>query len=83
MLLQKRNGKFYLVLWDDAWSYTMDQATTAQPTSKVVTLTLTTASPLIRSFSILTSSGVKDQWTNVSTTSFSVPDSPLVLEITP
>jgi hypothetical protein len=26
---------------------------------------------------------VKAQWTGVSTTTFSVPDSPLVLEITP
>lgn len=83
LLLQKRSGKFFLVLWDDAWSYTMDQATTAQPTSKMVTLTLTKASPLIRSFATLTSTGVKEQWAGVSTTTFSVPDSPLVLEITP
>lgn len=83
MLLQKRNGKFYLVLWYDAWSYTMDQSSTAPPSNKVVTLTLTRESPLIRTFATLTSAAVKAQWTAASSATFSVPDSPLVVEITP
>lgn len=83
LLLQKRNGKFYLVLWHDAWSYTMGLSATALPTNKVVTLRLPAPSPMIRSFATLTSAGVKAQWAGTASATFSVPDSPLVLEITP
>lgn len=83
MLLQKRSGKFYLVLWDDAWSYTMDQAVTAQPTSKLVTLQLGRTAAQVRTIAILTSTTVQGQWANTTSVSFSVPDSPLVVEITP
>lgn len=83
MLLQKRSGKFYLVLWDDAWSYSLEQGITAQPTSKSVSITLTKSSPLIRTFATLTSAAVKNQWTETATATFTVPDSPLVVEITP
>jgi hypothetical protein len=83
LLLQKRNGKFYLVLWHDAWSYTMGLSSTSLPSNKVVTLRLTSASPLIRSFATLTSSGVKAQWTGAAVTTFAVSDSPLVVEIAP
>lgn len=83
LLLQKRNGRFYLVLWHDAYSYAVAGGSTPVPTSKVVALTLARPASRIRSFATLTSSAVKTEWLNKASIGFTVPDSPLVLEISP
>jgi len=83
LLLQKRNGRFFLVLWHDAYSFTVAGGSTPAPSSNAVTLTLARPAARIRSFATLTSSAVKTEWLNKASVGFTVPDSPLVLEISP
>jgi hypothetical protein len=81
LLLQKRSGRFYLVLWHDAVSYSLTTQTTAPATARQVTLRLARPAQ-IRSFSTQSATTPLNQWFGTSTVSFTVPDSPLVLELT-
>jgi hypothetical protein len=83
LLLQKRDGRFYLVLWHDAVSYDLDTQLTAPLSAKPVTLSLATAAARIRATATLQSDQPAGEWTDTAVLTVAVPDSPLVLEISP
>jgi len=81
-LLQKRDGRFYLVLWQEAASYDLVRKLEAQVPVKQVTLQLTRAAR-VRLFLPLTSPNPTRDSQGVTTLQLSVPDSPLIVEISP
>jgi len=81
-LLQKRDGRFYLVLWQDATSYDLAAKVEAQVADRPLTLRLAQAAE-VRLFLPLTSPNPTRDSPGVTSVSLSVPDSPLVVEIRP
>jgi hypothetical protein len=82
LLLQKRDGRFYLVLWHDAVSFDLQTNATAPATAKALTLTLGTPASLIRATPVLQSAQPAREWTTTAEVALVVPDSPLVIEVT-
>ncbi|HSB55349.1 MAG TPA: hypothetical protein VLD58_13385 [Gemmatimonadales bacterium] len=83
LLLAKRDGRFYLVLWHDAFSWDLATLRTTPPSAKPVTLTLASAAGRIRTIAVLQSDQPAGEWTGATEVALVVPDSPLVIEITP
>jgi hypothetical protein len=84
LVLQKRDGRFYLVLWRGMNSY--DYATNTEVAVAPVNTTLTFPSsmPLVRQFRPYSNGqSVVTQASNVTSVSVSIPDHPLIIEITP
>lgn len=83
LLLEKRNGRFYLVLWHDAFSFDQVTKTTAAPSAKKVTLRLAGTASRIRTWEPLSSTTATKDSPAVASIGLTVPDSPLVVEVTP
>lgn len=83
LLLQKRSGRFYLVIWHDAFSFDQVSKTTAAPSAKRVTLKLARAATQVRTFTPLTSTTATQTVSKVTSLGLVAPDSPLVIEVTP
>lgn len=84
LLLQKRNGHFFLVLWNDAdnWDEKLDKPIAYND----LPVKLTVSAPIsqIRTYRPLTNGITPLQTlTNTSTVTLQVPDHPLVVELTP
>ncbi|MGI0483956.1 PA14 domain-containing protein [Pantanalinema rosaneae CENA516] len=75
-LLQKQNGDFYLVLW-------LEVPSTDQVTSHQVTLTLNTAIEQATTYLPNESADAMAQVTSPTQLTLTVPDSPLVVKLTP
>lgn len=82
LLLQKRDGKFYLVLWQGVSSYNLTTKLDVPVAPKPVTVQLSAAARQVRLFTPLTSQNSVWQAVNVSSFPVSVPDHPVVVEIT-
>lgn len=83
LLLQKRNGHFFLVLWHDAFSFNLTTKVTNPPSAKKVTLRLAVRPARIRAYASLTSTAAVTDVSGASSVALTVPDSPLVIEVTP
>lgn len=83
LLLQKRDGRFYLVLWHDAYSWDLQTRTTAPASAKAVALRLPSTAARVRTFATLRSAAPQGEWIAAGGVALVVPDSPLVVEITP
>jgi hypothetical protein len=82
LLLQKRDGRFDLVLWQEVSSFNLQNRTDVTVTPRSVTVTLPSAPRQVKIFTPLTSSTATStvsgaQWT------VNVPDHPVICEITP
>jgi hypothetical protein len=84
LLLQKRDGKFYLVIWNDANNWDKWSARGITSADQQVTLSLDTAANSVTLFRPLTD-GTEPVTTlhKVNEIEFSLPDHPVIIEITP
>jgi hypothetical protein len=82
LLLQKRDGRFYLAIWQDATSYDLSYESEAVVADRQLTLTLTQAAQ-VRLFLPLTSPNPTRDMPSATSVTVSVPDSPLIVEIRP
>lgn len=83
LVLQKRDGRFYLILWQDASSFDLERRADATVASKPLEVKLTAPAAQVRIFTPLTSATAQQQWQQAALLSVNVPDHPLVIEITP
>lgn len=83
LLLQKRDGRFDLVLWHDAVSWDLSAMKTAPATAKPVSLVLDRAARRVRTWRVTDAEAPTGDWSGVDSLALVVPDSPLVVEITP
>lgn len=81
-LLQKRDGRFYLVLWQETSSYDLVRKLESQVADRPLTLRLTRAAE-VRLFLPLTSPNPTRDSPGITSLALSVPDSPLIVEIRP
>lgn len=80
-LLQKSNGVFYLVLWQEVRSWDNQNKTDIAVGNREVTLNLNTVISSATVYQPLTSTDAISQSTNPSKLTIGVPDHPLVVEL--
>lgn len=81
LLLQKRDGTFYLVLWQGVSSYNDASKTDIDPPARALTLTIGSNASSIDTYLPLNSASVVNSYTNTSSVSLSVPDHLLIVKI--
>jgi len=81
-LLQKQNGKFYLVLWQEVASFDLNAKTDLSVAAQNVTLTLPASAREVRTFVPLQGATATSDVSSVSSVQLSVSDQVLVVEIT-
>lgn len=82
-LLQKRNGKFYLVLWQETSSYDLSTKRDVSSPNRKVTLTLNRPTSAAVTYLPNASTSPVSRYAAPRELALSVPDHPLVVEITP
>lgn len=82
-VLQKRDGRFYLILWQNAKSYDLDARSNVSVNSRPAHLTLATAAQQIRIFDPLRSASPIKTHRDQGNVALEIGDSPLIVEITP
>ena len=82
-VLQKRDGRFYLILWQNQKSYDLEARSNISVGDRPAYLTLATAAPQIRIFDPLRSASAVETHRNEGSISLEISDSPLIVEITP
>jgi hypothetical protein len=82
LLLQKRDGRFYLAIWQDATRYDLSYQSESQVADRTLTLTLSNASQ-VKVYLPLTSITPSRDTPSATSVTLSVPDSPLIVEIRP
>jgi serralysin len=81
LLLQKSNGKFYLVLWNEVLNWNSVTGEAVYPPAVSATLSVKQPIRLIRTFLPLTKGTDVVQTSNRNTNTFVVPDHPIIVEI--
>lgn len=82
-LLQKRNGNFYLILWQEVPGFNNKTRTNIVVTARQVTLTLNTLIGKAFTYQSMNSVTPTNQYKSPKTLRLSVPDHPLVIELVP
>ena len=82
-VLQKSSGAFYLVIWNDAKNFNMGARTEIRVGDEPVTLSLGTAITSARTFLPQNSTNVVNTYSNPTSVALSVPDHPLIVELSP
>lgn len=82
MLLQKRNGTFYLALWQATSSYDLTARTGLSPAARSVTLSFAAKPARVRLFTPLTSAVATQTITSPTTVTLPVPDHVVLVEVT-
>ncbi|NJO39562.1 MAG: hypothetical protein HC865_02420 [Cyanobacteria bacterium RU_5_0] len=82
-LLQKRNGAFYLILWQAVRSWDSRQKRDITVTNQRVTVMLNTVIKKAVVYQPLHSNLPFEQYTNPQQLTLDVPDSPIAIELTP
>ena len=80
-LLQKRDGRFYLILWKEVSSFNVDTKQKINVSSQKVSLTLNTAIAKATIYIPNNSSNWTSQQTNPKTLDIDVSDRPVVIEL--
>ncbi len=80
-LLQKRNGTFYLILWQEVSSFDPDAKQNINVTSRQVTLTLNQPIGSANTYLPNNSKALLKSATNPNKITLNVPDYPLVVEL--
>lgn len=81
-LLQKRDGRFYLILWHETAGFNPDTDQDILVPDQTVTLQLTAQYGLARIFNPLLSKEPQSQFSGVQTLTLKVPDHPIIVELT-
>ena len=82
-LLQKTNGTFYLVLWQEKPSWDRHKRREITVPSQEVTLTFTTSIEHVKLYTPLTSAEAVKQYTQPDELTLSVPDHPVIVALKP
>jgi hypothetical protein len=82
-ILQKRNGRFYMVLWDDVKSYDAYAKKTIDTVWKNVSLSFASSFKTINIYRPMESKSPKFTYYNTNKLTVSVPDYPAVVELIP
>ncbi|MEJ7811820.1 MAG: ricin-type beta-trefoil lectin domain protein [Gemmatimonadaceae bacterium] len=82
-LLQKRDGRLYMVLWQEVSSYSTGARTDLTVAERTLTLTLGAPARQVTTYRPVDSASPSSQAANVQTVTLRVPDHPLIIEITP
>jgi hypothetical protein len=82
-LLQKRDGRFYLILWLEKSSFNTDTKKDISVPSQRVKLTLNTQISKAKAYLPNRSTSLIKQYASPSQVTLDVPDHPLVVELTP
>jgi hypothetical protein len=82
-LLQKRDGRFYLILWLEVPSYDLQTKTDITVNARPITVTLLTPISRVRTFVPLNSSNPISDISGSQTANVNVADHPVVLELVP
>lgn len=82
-VLQKRDGRFYLILWQNTRSYDLQSRSNVIVDQRPAHLTLATAARSIRIFDPLKSATPIEQHQDEGNVALEINDSPLIVEITP
>jgi hypothetical protein len=81
--LQKRDGKYYIILWQEVPSFNLASKAELAIPNQSATLTLNTPFRLARIYQPLNSPSPVTQISNPTQISLNVPDHPLVVELLP
>jgi hypothetical protein len=82
-LLQKSNGNFYLVLWQEVPSFEHKTRTDLVVPERPLTLTLNTPISQATTYQPVNSTNPLEQYDNVKQLKLKVPDHPLLIELVP
>jgi hypothetical protein len=82
-LLQKRDGRFYLILWQEVPSFNLQNRKQLRVRDQQVTLTLNSAAKTATLYQPLSSIAPVKQYSTPRRLSLNVPDHPLVVELVP
>lgn len=82
-LLQKRDGRFYLILWQNAKSFDLQARSNIQVSQRPLALTLASAVTQIRLYNPLTTASPVQTTRGANQVQFEISDAPLIIEITP
>lgn len=82
-ILQKRDGRFYMVLWNDVVSYNAPRKQDIEPIWQEVTLTFPEAYESVNLYRPIESTRPMNSYSNVKTLKVLVPDFPVVVELRP
>lgn len=80
-LLQKKNGVYFLALWNDLPVFNNTTITDILNSPVPVTITLSTSYTNINVYDPMTSSSVKTSLSNASSVVVQVPDHPIIIEL--
>jgi serralysin len=83
LLLQKSNGRFYLVLWNEVKNWDSVTGKPVFPANISATLTINQSVSQVKTFLPLTNGETATATVSSSTLQLSIPDHPLIVEITP
>jgi hypothetical protein len=81
VLLQKRDGRFYLIFWQDATSYDLSERTDTKVPGRELTLVFLKPVRLAKLYRPSSQLSPVEQVDNVTKIGLSVPDHPLVVEL--
>ncbi|MBD2459706.1 hypothetical protein H6G89_01500 [Oscillatoria sp. FACHB-1407] len=82
-LLQKRNGTFYLMLWQEVSSYDLRSKEDIRVLEKDLVVTLNTSISQAKTYQPLHSVEALEQYSNPSQINLQIPDHLLILELVP
>ncbi|MEO1124744.1 MAG: hypothetical protein AAFW84_12550 [Cyanobacteria bacterium J06635_15] len=80
-LLQKRDRRFYLVLWQEVSSFNLETKRDTAVGDRPLTLTLDTPAAEVKTYRPVTAATPLTQETNLDRLELNVPDHPLVIEM--
>ena len=82
-VLQKRDGRFYLILWQNEKSYDLQARSTITVSNRTAHLTLATSARSIRIYDPLRSASPVESYPDAGSVPLAISDAPLIVEITP
>jgi len=81
LLLEKANGTYDLVLWQEVSSYDVKRHVDLDHPARSVTLTLERAARTVTAYEPVMQAAPIRTWTQVKSVPLAIPDHPLVVEI--
>ncbi len=82
-VLQKRDGRFYLILWQNEKSYDLQGRSTITVSNRPAHLILATSAQAIRIYDPIRSANPIAQYQDTGEVALTITDSPLIVEIAP
>jgi hypothetical protein len=83
LVLEKSNGNFYVLLWNEPQVWNETTHSEIQPASSPVTVQIGTAPQAVNIYDPLRSASPKKKWSKIKTVDFELGANPIILEILP